>query len=54
MPDIERMMNKIFTYSIRSNVKAIYFENISFNKLKEFRFLLRNFREIRRLIDPLH
>jgi len=35
-------------------VRAIYFENISFQKLKEFRFLLRNFKEIRRLTDPLH
>lgn len=53
MPDIERMMNKLFTYSVRQNVRAIYFENISFQKLKEFKFLLRNFKEIKRLIEPL-
>lgn len=53
MPDIERMMNKLFTYSVRQNVKAIYFENISFQKLKEFRHLLRNFKEIERIISPI-
>jgi DNA mismatch repair ATPase MutS len=53
MPDIELLMNKLFTYSVRQNVRAIYFENISFQKLKEFRFLLRNFKEIKRLIDPV-
>jgi len=47
------VMNKLFTYSVRQNVRAIYFENISFMKLKEFRFLLRNFKEIPRIIDPL-
>ncbi|TNV85716.1 hypothetical protein FGO68_gene17605 [Halteria grandinella] len=53
MPDIERMMNKLFTYSVRQNVKAIYFENISFQKLKEFKMLLKNFKEIPRLLEPL-
>lgn len=30
LPDMERMMSKVFTYSVRTSVKAVYFENVSF------------------------
>lgn len=30
LPDLERIMSKVFTYSVRAQVKAIYFENVSF------------------------
>lgn len=28
LPDLEKLMAKIFTYSIKHNVKAIYFEDV--------------------------
>ena len=31
--DLERDMNRIMSYSVKSNTKAIYFENISFKRL---------------------
>jgi len=30
LPDLERVLTKVFTYSVRNAVKAIYFENVSF------------------------
>jgi hypothetical protein len=51
--DLERRLSKVFTYSIRHSVKAIYFENISFTKLKEFKHLLRHFKEMRATLTPL-
>jgi DNA mismatch repair protein MSH6 len=43
MPDIEKLLAKIFTYSIKHRIKAIYFEDVSLNKMKEFRTLLKTF-----------
>ena len=50
---MERMMSKVFTYSVRTSVKAVYFENVSFQKLRELKSLLRNFREFSQIIEPL-
>ena len=47
MPDIEKLTAKIFTYSIKHRIKAIYFEDVSLKKLTEFRTLLMTFGEIR-------
>lgn len=33
-------MAKIFTYSLKHKVKAIYFEDVSLQKMREFRKLL--------------
>jgi hypothetical protein len=44
LPDVEKLLAKIFTYSIKHRVKAIYFEDVSLNKMKEFRTLLKTFR----------
>jgi DNA mismatch repair protein MSH6 len=41
MPDIERLQAKIFTYSIKHRIKAVYFEDVSLRKLTEFRVLLK-------------
>ena len=41
MPDLEKLLAKIFTYSIKHKVKAIYFEDVSLIKMKEFRSLLK-------------
>ena len=37
LPDLEKLLAKIFTYSIKHKVKAIYFEDVSTMKMKEFR-----------------
>jgi len=37
MPDLEKLLAKIFSYSIKHSVDAIYFEDVSLIKLKEFR-----------------
>jgi hypothetical protein len=29
LPDLEKLLAKIFTYSIKHSVKAIYFEDVS-------------------------
>ena len=47
IPDMERIITKVFTYSIKSSVKAIYFENVSFNKLREMKCLLKAFSQFK-------
>lgn len=53
MPDIEKMVAKLYTYSIKHRVKAIYFENVSLNKLKEFRLVLRTLKLFSETVDSL-
>ena len=40
LPDLEKLLARVFTYSIKHRCKAIYFEDVSLIKLKEFRVLL--------------
>ena len=42
LPDLEKLLANIFTYSVKHRVKAIFFEDVSLIKLKEFRHLLSN------------
>lgn len=44
LPDVEKLLAKIFTYSIKHSVKAIYFEDVSLIKMREFRTLLTVFK----------
>ena len=53
LPDIEKLLAKIFTYSIKHRVKAIYFEDVSLIKLKEFRTLLKTFRSVEDILAGL-
>lgn len=53
MPDIEKLLAKIFTYSIKHRIKAIYFEDVSLSKMKEFRTLLKTFKRTEEIIGPL-
>ena len=46
LPDLEKLMAKIFTYSIKHSVKAIYFQDVSLARMKEFRTLLNFLRNI--------
>ena len=44
LPDLEKLLAKIFTYSIKHSVKAIYFEDVSLTKMREFKTLLNCFK----------
>ena len=53
LPDLEKLLAKIFTYSIKHSVKAIYFEDVSLQKMREFRTLLVCFKNMTETIDSL-
>ena len=53
MPDVEKLLSKIFTYSIKHKHKAIYFEDVNLIKMKEFRLLLQAFKSIEDILRPL-
>jgi hypothetical protein len=53
LPDIEKLLAKIFTYSIKHRVKAVYFEDVSLIKMKEFRLLLKTVRTVDELLHDL-
>jgi DNA mismatch repair protein MSH6 len=53
LPDLEKLLAKLYTYSVKHKVKAIYFENVSLGKLKEFRAVLRHFKALPELISSL-
>ena len=53
LPDLEKLLAKIFTYSIKHSVKAIYFEDVSLQKMKEFRTLLNCFAGVTNTIESL-
>lgn len=36
IPDIEKLINKIYQFSVKTTSKAVYFNNVSRNKLKDF------------------
>lgn len=44
LPDLEKLLAKIFTYSIKHSVEAIYFEDVSLNKMREFKSLIDCFK----------
>jgi len=52
LPDLEKLLAKIFTYSIKHKVKAIYFEDVSLNKMKEFRTLLLCLKHLEQTLEP--
>ena len=53
LPDVEKLLAKIFTYSIKQRIKAIYFEDVSLKKLQEFRQLLKIFAQSEDLLREL-
>ena len=53
LPDLEKLLAKLYTYSIKHKVKAIYFENVSLNKLKEFRQVTKTLKGLSELISSL-
>ena len=40
LPDIERLLSKIYTYSAKTSVKAIYIDIAALSRLDEFYYLL--------------
>lgn len=40
LPDLEKMLAKVFVYSVRNTAKAVHFEQVEFLKLKEFKQLI--------------
>lgn len=40
LPDLERMCSRIYSYSIKALVRAVYFEDISSIRIKELKQLL--------------
>jgi len=53
LPDLEKLLAKLYTYSVKHKVKAIYFENVSLIKLREFRTVLRHLTGLRDLVSSL-
>ena len=53
LPDLERLLSKLFTYSVRDSVKAVSFQNIHHQKLREYKLLLQHFRDIDVILKPL-
>lgn len=53
IPDLEKLLAKLYTYSVKHKVKAIYFENVSLIKLREFRIILRHFKGLSELVSSL-
>lgn len=50
LPDLEKLLAKIYSYSIKHHVKAIYFEDISLQKMKDYRALLACFRNMQDIL----
>ena len=53
LPDLEKLLAKLYTYSVKHRVKAIYFENVSLIKLKEFRLVLRQMKSLADVVSNL-
>ena len=51
---MEKLLAKIFTYSVKLSVQAIYFENVSLAKMKEFKLLLDCLKKIENIIEDLY
>jgi hypothetical protein len=53
LPDIERMLSRIYTYSAKSTVKAIYIDIAVINRLDEFYTLLNYLKRLRTIIQEV-
>lgn len=44
LPDLERIVNRLYHYSVKTIAeKAVYFEDVSSSRLREFRELIEHF-----------
>lgn len=53
MPDLERLLTRIFTYSVKSKVKAFYVDQQVLLRLDEFHQLLETFRSLEQMIREM-
>lgn len=53
LPDIEKLLSRVSTYSVQSNSSAVYFEDVSTLRLKEFQELLGHFTSMQNLLERL-
>lgn len=53
LPDLEKLLARIFAYSVKHRIKAIYFEDVSLAKMKEFRDLLAAFKRTEDILGYL-
>lgn len=53
LPDLEKLLARIFAYSVKHRIKAIYFEDVSLTKMKEFRDLLAAFKRTEDILGYL-
>jgi DNA mismatch repair ATPase MutS len=53
LPDLERLCARTYSYSIDKNTKAIYYEDFSLQRLKEFKELCKKLRYIDSELDKL-
>jgi DNA mismatch repair ATPase MutS len=51
LPDIERLLSKIFTYSVKSKVQAIYIDMAVITRLNEFHALIKHFRKMSLFVE---
>ena len=52
-PDLERLLAKLSSYSIKTASKAVYFEDVAAIKLKEFSRFLNIMIEVENMMDEL-
>ena len=53
LPDLEKILARVFVYSVQNSIKAVHFENVHHQKLREFKLLLKHFRNINSILTPL-
>lgn len=53
LPDLERVLSRLSTYSIKTTSKAVYFEDVSTAKIKELCGFLKHMKDIESLIDNM-
>lgn len=51
LPDLEKQLAKVFADSVKHSVKAIYFEDVNLAKMKDFRVLLKVFKDLSNILE---
>ena len=53
MPDVERILTRIYTYSVKSKVKAFYIDAQAMNRLDEFYELMTTLKELINIVTEV-
>ena len=51
LPDLERMINKIYNLSNKQRLSAVYFEDFAKNRLKDFLAFLKELKKVENLVE---